>query len=156
MRTFSLAELYGGKICVALDRQLPRDLSDVHRLLKAEGITNEIRRAFFVFLASHDRPINELRSPNRQRMTLDPVPPVLESAREQLIQQINHNLTTAAREFLLSMKRLEPKWERSESQIWSACPDYSGNFTTCAKWCLQNATRPNSYSERSLHCERQR
>lgn len=126
MRTLSLAELYGGKLCAALDRQHPRDLFDVHGLLQAEGITNDIRRAFVIFLASHDRPINELLSPNRQNiqqifaaqfegMTIDPVPlSVLESAREQLIQQINRDLTTAEREFLLSMKRLEPKWELLE------------------------------------------
>jgi predicted nucleotidyltransferase component of viral defense system len=123
MRTLSLAELYGGKLCAALDRQHPRDLFDVHGLLQAEGITNETRRAFVVFLASHDRPINELLNPNRQNirqvfadqfegMTLDPVPlAVLENAREQLVQQINRDLTSAEREFLLSMKRLEPKWE---------------------------------------------
>jgi predicted nucleotidyltransferase component of viral defense system len=123
MLTLSLAEMYGGKLCAALDRQHPRDLFDVHGLLQAEGLTNEIRRAFVVFLASHDRPINELLNPNRQNirqvfadqfegMTFDPVPlPILEAAREQLIQQINRDLTAAEREFLLSMKQLEPKWQ---------------------------------------------
>lgn len=38
METLSLAELYGGKLCAALDRQHPRDLFDVHGLLQAEGI----------------------------------------------------------------------------------------------------------------------
>ncbi len=123
MRTLSLAELYGGKLCAALDRQHPRDLFDVHGLLQAEGVTDEIRRAFVIFLASHDRPISELLNPNRQNMrqvfsdhfegmTVDPVPlSALEDARERLIEQINRDLTNAEREFLLSMKRLEPKWE---------------------------------------------
>lgn len=121
-----MAELYGGKLCAALGRQHPRDLFDVYGLLQAEGINNEMRRAFVVFLASHDRPINELLNPNRQNirqvftdqfegMTLDPVPlAVPESAREQLIEQINRDLTAAEREFLLSMNRLEPKWELLE------------------------------------------
>jgi hypothetical protein len=126
MRTVSVAELYGGKLCAALDRQHPRDLFDVHGLLQAEVITAEIRRAFVIFLASHDRPISELLSPNRQNirqvfadqfegMTVDPVPlAVLEETREQLIHQINRDLTAAEREFLLSIKRLEPKWELLE------------------------------------------
>jgi predicted nucleotidyltransferase component of viral defense system len=123
MQTLSLPELYGGKLCAALDRQHPRDLFDVHGLLQAEGITDDIRRAFVIYLASHDRPMNELLTPNRQHldqvfadqfegMTLDPVPlAVLEATREQLIEHINSRLTSAEREFLLSVKRLEPKWD---------------------------------------------
>ena len=123
MRVVSLPDLFGGKLCAALDRQHPRDLFDVHGLLQAEGITDDIRRAFVVFLASHDRPMSELLTPNRkdlkqvfadqfEGMTLDPVPlAVLEDTRERLIERINADLTAAEREFLLSMKRLEPKWE---------------------------------------------
>ncbi|MGO8701567.1 MAG: nucleotidyl transferase AbiEii/AbiGii toxin family protein [Limisphaerales bacterium] len=123
IRTLSLAELYGGKLCAALDRQHPRDLFDVHGLFQAEGITHEIRRALVIFLASHDRPMNELLNPNRQNlqqifadqfegMTLDPLPLAeLENARERLIEQINRDLTNIEREFLLSMKQLAPKWD---------------------------------------------
>lgn len=123
MRVVSLPDLFGGKLCAALDRQHPRDLFDVHGLFQAEGITDDIRRAFVVFLASHDRPMSELLRPNRkdlkqvfadqfEGMTLEPVPlAVLEDTRERLIERINADLTAAEREFLLSMKRLEPKWE---------------------------------------------
>ena len=37
MRTLSVADLYGGKICAALDRQHPRDLFDIKLLLDHEG-----------------------------------------------------------------------------------------------------------------------
>jgi predicted nucleotidyltransferase component of viral defense system len=123
MRIVSLADLFGGKICAALDRQHPRDLFDVHGLFQHEGLTDDIRRAFVVFLASHDRPMNELLTPNRKDlkqvygdqfsgMTLDPVPlAALEEARERLVTEINAELTAAEREFLLSLKRMEPKWE---------------------------------------------
>lgn len=123
MRVVSLPDLFGGKLCAALDRQHPRDLFDVHGLFQAEGLTDDIRRAFVIFLASHDRPMSELLTPNRkdlkqvfadqfEGMTLDPVPlAALESTRERLIEQINADLTKAEREFLLSMKRLEPKWD---------------------------------------------
>jgi predicted nucleotidyltransferase component of viral defense system len=123
VRVVSLPDLYGGKLCAALDRQHPRDLFDVHGLFQNEGLTDDIRRAFVVFLASHDRPMHELLAPNRKDlkqvyvdqfsgMTLDSVPlAVLEKTREQLIERINGELTPAEREFLLSLKRMEPKWE---------------------------------------------
>jgi len=38
-QTLSLADLYAGKLCAALDRQHPRDLFDVRLLLDNEGIT---------------------------------------------------------------------------------------------------------------------
>jgi hypothetical protein len=67
--------------------------------------------------------MNELLTPNRKDlkqvyadqfsgMTLDPVPlAALEEARERLVAEINSGLTAAEREFLLSLKRMEPKWE---------------------------------------------
>ncbi len=123
VRVVSLPDLYGGKFCAALDRQHPRDLFDVHLLFQNEGITDDIRRAFVVFLASHDRPMNELLTPNRKDladvyanqfagMTVEPVPlSVLEETREQLIARLNAELTEPEREFLLSLKRLEPRWD---------------------------------------------
>lgn len=59
----SKAELYGGKLCAALDRQHPRDLFDVKVLFESEGLTDEISRGFIVMLASHSRPMSELLSP---------------------------------------------------------------------------------------------
>lgn len=123
MRVVSLPDLYGGKLCAALDRQHPRDLFDVHQLLQNEGLTDDIRRAFVVFLASHDRPMNELLTPNRKDlrqvyadqfngMTLEPVAlSVLEEAREQLVARLNAEMTAGEREFLLSLKRMAPQWE---------------------------------------------
>ena len=122
-RVISVPELYGGKICAALDRQHPRDLFDVYWLLQNEGLTDDIRKAFVVFLASHDRPMSELLSPNRKKlqrvyadefsgMTLTPVPlAALEEVREQLIAKVNSDLTAAEREFLLSLKMMQPKWD---------------------------------------------
>ena len=48
----ALADLYAGKICAALDRQHPRDLFDVKWLLENEGLTDDIRKAFLVYLSS--------------------------------------------------------------------------------------------------------
>ena len=59
----SKADLYGGKLVAALDRQHPRDLFDAKLLLDAEGLTDEVRMAFVVYLASHGRPISEILDP---------------------------------------------------------------------------------------------
>lgn len=40
----SLEQLYGGKICAALDRKHPRDLFDVKYLLENEGFTSDIKK----------------------------------------------------------------------------------------------------------------
>jgi len=62
----SFADLYAGKIMAALDRQHPRDLFDVRDLLAKEGIDDDLRRAFIVYLISHDRPIAEVLVPRRK------------------------------------------------------------------------------------------
>ena len=43
MPLVSMAQLYGGKICAALDRQHPRDLFDVKFLLEDDGFSDEIK-----------------------------------------------------------------------------------------------------------------
>ena len=121
-RTLSVADLYGGKLCAALDRQHPRDLFDVAVLLKNEGITDEIRKAFVVYLASHDRPIRELLDPTRKDMrqvyesefagmTIDEIAyEDLIVAREALIETVKVELTENEKAFLISLKEGQPKW----------------------------------------------
>lgn len=121
--TLSLADLFGGKLCAAMDRQHPRDLFDIKLLLENEGITDDIRKAFVVYLASHDRPIHELIDPNRKDirsiyenefsgMTAVPVRYTdLIDARETLISIILKDLTSSERQFLLSLKEGHPRWE---------------------------------------------
>jgi len=120
----SLADLYGGKICATLDRQHPRDLFDVKLLLDDTGITPEIRRSFVVYLASHNRPMNELLSPNTldirslyeeqfRGMTQEEVPLYeLQLLQEDLPCMLLQSLDDDERAFLLSMKRGEPEWDR--------------------------------------------
>jgi hypothetical protein len=52
-----------GKIVAALDRQHPRDLFDVRDLLANEGINDDLRKAFIVYVLSHNRPMAEVLSP---------------------------------------------------------------------------------------------
>lgn len=120
--TISIAELYGSKITAALDRQHPRDLFDVKLLFDNEGLTEDIRKAFVIYLASHPRPMSELLNPHEknieqefqtqfQGMTTVPVKlDELLDSRVKLIKLINESLTKNEREFLLSIKQGEPDW----------------------------------------------
>ncbi|MGA2507454.1 MAG: nucleotidyl transferase AbiEii/AbiGii toxin family protein [Chitinispirillaceae bacterium] len=122
-RTLSVPDLYGSKICAALDRQHPRDLFDIKVLFEYEGITGEIMKAFVVYCACHDRPMHELLAPNRSDMrpafenefagmTDRPVTcEELEAVRERLVSEIQNGLTPAQKNFLVSMKQGEPMWD---------------------------------------------
>ncbi|MBP7526779.1 MAG: nucleotidyl transferase AbiEii/AbiGii toxin family protein [Syntrophorhabdaceae bacterium] len=122
-RVLAMEDLYGGKICAALDRQHPRDLFDVKLLFENEGITDSIRKSFIVHLISHDRPMSELLDPTFQdlkeiyenefkgmtfvKTSLEE----LEAARTNLVRKIRENLTGGERRFILSVKHGEPQWE---------------------------------------------
>jgi predicted nucleotidyltransferase component of viral defense system len=120
--TLSFADLYGGKLCAALDRQHPRDLFDMKILLENEGLTDEIRKAFLVYLSSHDRPINEMIEPTRKDIKQDferaftgmvateVTLKELLAVREQYISVVAKSLTQDERRFLISLKEGEPEW----------------------------------------------
>lgn len=122
-RTLSLADLYGGKICAALDRQHPRDLYDILTLLNAEGVTDEIRKAFIVYLVSHPRPIFEVLNPSLmdirgifenefQGMVREPVTcEILEETRSRLLENLMTGLTIDERKFIVSIKEGKPLWD---------------------------------------------
>jgi predicted nucleotidyltransferase component of viral defense system len=118
----SFADLYAGKIVAALDRQHPRDLFDVRDLLANEGISGKLRKAFIVYLVSHNRPMSEILEPKRldiapefergfEGMTENPVTlNDLLQAREDLIGIIVGKMPEEHRRFLISIKRGEPDW----------------------------------------------
>jgi hypothetical protein len=107
-------ELYASKLAAALDRQHPRDLYDVMLLMEADGITPRIRRAFSVYLAGHNRPMQELLSPRPKDIrrefasdftgmtTSEVTVEQLESVRTVLFRELPASLDEAERRFLLS------------------------------------------------------
>lgn len=123
IQTYSFNDIFGGKICAALDRQHPRDLFDVKGLLGKEGFTDELRKTFIVYLISHNRPISELINPNRldikeqfknnfEGMTSEPVTLLeLEETREQIISLTQNTLTDEEKEFLITFKQAKPCWD---------------------------------------------
>ncbi len=123
IQVVSFADLYGGKLCAAMDRQHPRDIFDVRLLLENEGITPDIRKAFVLYLAGHDRPIHEVLNPSKkdisqaysrefQGMSRTPISLLeLLETRDTYMAELKKSLSQKERLFLLSLKELQPKWD---------------------------------------------
>lgn len=138
-------DVYGGKLVAALDRQHPRDLFDVMELFKHEGITPGIRRAFVVYLASHNRPVHEVLFPELRDIQMDyernfigmtsqptELAELLET-RDRMINELHAGLDTNERRFLLSLVTAQPEWELLGIPHVSELP--------AVRWKLQNLAR---------------
>jgi len=138
-------DVYGGKLVAALDRQHPRDLFDIMELFRHEGITPGIRRAFVVYLASHNRPVHEVLFPelrdiqmdyerNSIGMTLQPteLSRLLET-RDRMIDELHTGLDADERRFLLSLVRAQPEWDLLGISHVSELP--------AVRWKLHNLAR---------------
>ena len=122
IQVVSIPDLYAGKICAALDRQHPRDLFDVKLLFENEGFTEDLRKAFIIFLISHQRPMSELLRPNLkdlrsvyenefyQMTQIDISLKELITTRELLIKTIHKDLKDEEKQFLISFKSKKPNW----------------------------------------------
>lgn len=138
----SLAELYGGKICAAIDRQHPRDVFDVKLLLENEGLTDEIWDGVKIGMLSHYKPINELLSPilKDQKSAFDNQFAGMtsveftyddyEKTRAALIDTIQQRLTDDEKKFLLSFELGEPDWKLFPHPVLKDLP--------AIKWKLLN------------------
>jgi predicted nucleotidyltransferase component of viral defense system len=150
----SLEEMYGGKLVAAMDRQHPRDLFDVMQLLEHEGITPGIRRAFVVYLASHNRPVHEVLFPsprdirqeferNFDGMTVEPVElDALVATRERMIIELQQGLTADERSFLLSVVAAKPEWKLIDIPHLDQLPG--------VRWKLQNLERLREVNARKF------
>jgi predicted nucleotidyltransferase component of viral defense system len=112
-------DLFGGKICAALDRQHPRDLFDMHMFLKDFSYTRELHQTFIVYLLSSKRPISELIKPNL--LNIKPIYEKqfngmtafeiscenLEDVREKIIELTSTFFNDDEKEFLLYPSPLE-------------------------------------------------
>ncbi|HEX5458551.1 MAG TPA: nucleotidyl transferase AbiEii/AbiGii toxin family protein [Steroidobacteraceae bacterium] len=117
------AELYGGKLVAAMDRQHPRDIFDVLQMQERFGWQSSFVDCFVAYLAGHNRPVHEVLFPNRlplepafssefTGLTTDEVAlETLEQTQSRLIDELPHALTSRHREFLLSLVSAEPAWD---------------------------------------------
>jgi predicted nucleotidyltransferase component of viral defense system len=123
IQVVSDAELYGGKICAALDRQHPRDLFDVYLLFQESGYNEDVKNGFIQALVSHMRTMNEVLEPHLldQRSAFEKqfqgmtdtafTYEAFEATRENLINIVNSSLSDKDRSFLLTFKRGDPDWD---------------------------------------------
>lgn len=122
MKMVPMEQLYGGKICAAIDRQHPRDLFDIKYLLENEGFTEKLKAGFIYCLLGSERPIYEMLNPHRLNqqeallnqfdgMTSDPFTyEDYERTKEKLIGLIQGSLTQEDKKFLIEFKELRPDW----------------------------------------------
>ncbi len=145
MKVVSFADLYAGKILAALDRQHPRDLFDIRDLMANEGITDELREAFLVYLISHNRPMSELLAARQKNIagdfeaafvgmtdadvTLDE----LLAARQSMVADIVGGMPNHHREFLVDFEAGNPDWSMLK------VPD--ARRLPAVKWRQQNFDR---------------
>jgi hypothetical protein len=154
IQVVSFPDLYAGKIVAALDRQHPRDLFDVRDLLANEGIGDELRKAFIVYLLSHNRPMAEILAPMRldistefargfDGMTESPVTlDELLQTRDDVIASIVGNMPADHRRFLISIKRGKPDWALLDLPGAEALP--------AVRWRLENLARLDATKRAAL------
>ena len=123
-KVLDLKDLYGSKICAALDRQHPRDLFDIKKFFEKKEISiNNLKHSLIFYLLSHRRPIHELLKPELKErfsetyenhflgMTEEDVS--LQSLKDtfhDLITEVNSSLKEEERRFILSFHELQPDW----------------------------------------------
>lgn len=169
MPVVSHAELFGGKICAALDRQHPRDLFDVRVLLDAEGVTDDIRLGLIAALVGHNRPVSELLSGRMQNrdaaftaefegMTLSPFDYAAHVVTfTELLERVREGLGENDRRFLMSFEAGEPDWDAFPQRAIQNMPGVQWKLLNIRKL---KATNPAKHAaglaalERVLSCER--
>jgi len=144
-RILQRAELYGGKLVAAMDRQHPRDLFDVMGLYAGGGPSPEIVECFVGYLAGHNRPVHEVLFPResdprsayagefagmtREFVALDD----LLEARRRLMGELPRLLTPTQRSFLQGLVRAEPDWSLMACGHLESMP--------AIRWKLENLRR---------------
>jgi hypothetical protein len=150
----AVPELYGSKLVAALDRQHPRDLFDVLGLFEHVGLTPEVVECFVCYLAGHNRPVhevlfsrdqviaqafkNEFIGMTRQPITLGE----LLSVRRRLRQELPSVMTSAQRQFLLSLVAGQPDWNLMSCAHLAELP--------AIRWKLQNLARLKKVNPRKF------
>lgn len=136
------AELYGGKLVAAMDRQHPRDLFDVLRMFESGGLSDEIVECFVTYLGGHNRPTHEVLFGNEKDiaheyhqnfvgMTIEPVRlDALLETRARLRKELPQRLTANQRQFLVGLVRARPDWTLLKCPHASELP--------ALRWKLEN------------------
>ena len=155
-----LGQLYGGKLCAAMDRQHPRDLFDVKLLLENEGFTDDIKRGFIFGLVGSNRPTHEMLNPNLldQRMAFENQFEGMsaiefsydeyEATRLQLIETIQSSLNESDKAFLKSFNSLDTDWSIYNFQDF---PSVKWKLLNLEKFKTEN---PETYQQQLSELDR--
>lgn len=142
IQVVSVPDLYGGKLCAAIDRQHPRDLFDVKLLLENEGISRDVMIGFLTYVLSHPRPIHEVLKPKWkdlstvfhtefEGMTIVPITEEeLNQTRMEMLEALKFHFDKKDAEFLLSFKQGAPDWTLFDEPSIAGLP--------AIKWKLRN------------------
>lgn len=158
MQVVSLPDLYGGKICAAMDRQHPRDIYDVNILINEQGITREIFIGFITYALSHPRPIHEIMAPRwkpldeiyhnefkgmtSETIALDE----LMATRGIMISALQAHIIERDRDFLLSFKQGHPDWALFDEPSVANLPAVQWKQLNIRK-LAENKTKHNEQTE---------
>ena len=145
-------QLYGGKICAALDRQHPRDLFDVKKLLDENGFDDKIKLGFLFCLLSSKRPILEMLFPSFihqenvfdnqfKGMTNENFSYIdFENTRIHLLKTIHQSLNEMDKKFILDFEIANPNWSV-----------YDFSKFPSVQWKLQNLEKLKFNQENKHH-----
>ncbi len=146
MNIVSHAELFGGKICAALDRQHPRDLFDIKLLLNNEGITDDIWHSCIIALFSHHKPVHELLDPvykNQESAFYQQFSGMTkiefdykdyEETRTKLSESLKKNMTERDKRLIYSFENGQPDWSLFPYERIKEFP--------AIRWKLSNLQKP--------------
>jgi hypothetical protein len=160
MQVVSDAELYGGKICAALDRQHPRDLFDVYPLLAQNTLPTEIMPGLIASLLSHPRPLHEILWPRFQEQKrvfqtqfsgMARTPFTYENysnTRVKLVVLIHTSLNNADKALLISFKQGNPDWSLSLIERLQDLPAVQWKLQNLQKLIKQNPTKHREMLDR--------
>lgn len=139
------AELYGGKLVAAMDRQHPRDIFDVRGLYQHDGLTSGVVECFVCYLAGHNRPVHEVLFSNDIDlkpafeneffgMTKDSVTLAeLQQVRARLKKELPAILNQKQRRFLIGLISGEPDWALMKCPYLQEMP--------AIRWKVQNLAK---------------
>lgn len=154
-KILSVPDLFAGKICAALDRQHPRDFFDIRMMFKNGLFNRQVKKVFLIYLIQSNRPISEMLDPapsDIQKPFQNEFAGMIEkeiaidqlySAREELIDRLNRDLTADEKEFLLSVKSGAPDWEKSGIGDFSYLPG--------VQWKLKNINKMSKEKKQAAY-----
>ena len=150
IQVVSHGELYGGKICAALDRQHPRDLFDVKLLLENEGFTHDVKQGFVLGLLSHYKPIHELLNPvfknqepafNSQFAGMTAIEfsyKDYENTRTLLVDTLKKHLSEDDKKLILGFEKGKPGWSLFSQEKIKDFPAIQWKLQNIKKLILEN------------------